>query len=479
MNAILKKADNYNLNSSFCLIANNVDMLSSFISDDEFKYVKTQFEEKSKTTFIFDKFDYQIYIVLFKTDFSDYKAREYYRKQANQIYGLCKTFELKELQLINLDLNKLEIFDFVEAFLLGNYEFDKYKTKKSKLIQDLKLFSDKTAEEEIQKLNFISEAVFQVRDWVNEPGSALTPAKFADELINIFSEQTDVKLSVLCPLQIKSLNMAGIVNVNKGSINEARFMILDYVPEGIDLEEEAIVLVGKGIFFDTGGINLKPSPGLFEMKSDMAGAAVVASTLNLISKLKIKTRVIGLIPAAENRPGENAYLPGDILKMMNGKTVEIKNTDAEGRLILADALCYAANLKSKLHLTVATLTGSAHSTFGNYATAAMQNKAEEQLETLKISSFEVYERIAELPMWEEYEKMIDSQVADIQNVGGKFGGAITAAKFLQQFTDKPFIHLDIAGTAFTDKAESYIPSGGTGVGVRLLVDYIEKMAAKK
>ena len=194
---------------------------------------------------------------------------------------------------------------------------------------------------------------------------------------------------------------------------------------------------------------------------------------SLLSALNIKSRVIGLIPAAENRPGENAYLPGDILEMMNGVSVEIKNTDAEGRLILADALCYSKKYESDLIITIATLTGSASSTFGNLATAAMQNNAEQELEKLKHSSFNVYERIAELPMWEEYEKMIESKIADIQNVGGKYAGAITAAKFLQKFTDKPFIHLDIAGTAYFDNAESYIPAGGTGVGLRLLLDFIE------
>lgn len=474
MYSILIKTEKIVTEKNTVIVANKLEEIKNYISNDEYMFVNSQFSnENSKTCFAFNKFNYFVFVVLFKTSNTSFKKREYYRKQGSTLYSLLKENEIRDFQIQNTDLSKQEIFDFSEGLLLSNYSFDKYKTKKSSLISDINLISTETSKDECDRLNLIADSVFRVRDWVNEPGSYLTPKKFTEEVLKLFSNSLNVKTTVYNSLQIKSLKMSGLVNVNKGSQNEPRFIVLDYEPKGIDKNKPAIIIIGKGIFFDTGGVNLKPSQGLQDMKCDMAGAATVASTIYLLSALNIKSRVIGLIPAAENRPGENAYLPGDILEMMNGVSVEIKNTDAEGRLILADALCYSKKYESDLIITIATLTGSASSTFGNLATAAMQNNAEQELEKLKHSSFNVYERIAELPMWEEYEKMIESKIADIQNVGGKYAGAITAAKFLQKFTDKPFIHLDIAGTAYFDNAESYIPAGGTGVGLRLLLDFIE------
>jgi leucyl aminopeptidase len=268
--------------------------------------------------------------------------------------------------------------------------------------------------------------------------------------------------------------MSGMEAVSKGGPNPPAFIVLEYLPKKLKAQNP-YVIIGKGVFFDTGGINLKPGAALADMKCDMSGAAAVASTMYLIALTKPDVPVIGIIPATENRPGNLAYLPGDVLKMMNGTSVEIKNTDAEGRLILADALCYAKKYNPALAITIATLTGSAHATFGPHGIAGMHDNAAYYFSLLQAAGHEVYERIAELPMWQEYDEMIESTVADIQNVGGKYAGAITAAKFLHKFTSFPFIHLDIAGPAFLEKSLHYVPAGGSGVGVRLFFEFFQQL----
>ena len=210
-----------------------------------------------------------------------------------------------------------------------------------------------------------------------------------------------------------------------------------------------------------------------DMKQDMGGAATVAGAVNAIAKAKLPFHVIALIPATDNRPDGNAYVTGDVITMYDGTTVEVLNTDAEGRMILADALAYAKKYKPALVIDFATLTGSAQRAIGKYATVAMQSKAKMELSKLQISGENVYERIVEFPLWEEYGEEIKSGIADIKNLGGVAGGAITAGKFLEHFTDYPYIHMDIAGTAFMEKRYSYRGIYGTGVGVRLLFDFVK------
>jgi leucyl aminopeptidase len=226
-------------------------------------------------------------------------------------------------------------------------------------------------------------------------------------------------------------------------------------------------------------MNLKPGDSMSTMKEDMSGAAAVASAIYAIATAELPVHVIGLMPATDNRPGPKAIVPGDIIKMQSGLTVEVLNTDAEGRLILADALSYAKKYTPSLVIDLATLTGSAIRAVGRIGIVAMQIKASKDLEQLKESGMETYERIVEFPTWDEYGEGIKSEVADIKNVGPAEAGAITAGKFLEKFTDYPYIHLDIAGPAFLDKRDSYRGQGGTGVGVRLLFDFIKKQAKQK
>jgi leucyl aminopeptidase len=272
--------------------------------------------------------------------------------------------------------------------------------------------------------------------------------------------------------------MGGLLAVNKGSEVPPTFTIVEWKPKR-PVNKKPFVFVGKGIVFDSGGINLKPGDSMSTMKGDMSGAAAVSSAIYAISTAGLPVHVIGLMPATDNRPGPKAIVPGDIIHMQNGMNVEILNTDAEGRLILADALNHAMKYHPSLVIDLATLTGSAIRAVGRYGIVAMQMKATKELELLKESGLETYERLIEFPSWEEYDDGLKSDLADMKNIGPAEAGAITAGKFLEKFTGYPYIHLDIAGPAFLEKRDSYHGQGGTGVGVRLLFNFIRKVAFGK
>jgi leucyl aminopeptidase len=265
--------------------------------------------------------------------------------------------------------------------------------------------------------------------------------------------------------------MGGLLAVNKGSIDPPTFTIIEWKPDN-KVNKKPYVFVGKGVVFDTGGMNIKTADYMNNMKCDMSGAAAVASAVYTIASAKLPVHVIGLIPATDNRLNGNAYVNGDIITMYDDTKVEIINTDAEGRMILADALSYAKQLNPQIVIDAATLTGSAARAIGKYGIVGMQSKAENEFKKLRACGDKTSERIVEFPFWREYEELIKSDIADIKNLGGVEGGAITAGKFLEHFTDYPFIHMDIAGPAFIEKPYKYWPAGGTGIGVRLLFDYI-------
>ena len=267
--------------------------------------------------------------------------------------------------------------------------------------------------------------------------------------------------------------MGGLLAVNKGSIDPPTFTVLEWKPENA-VNSRPIVLAGKGIVYDTGGLSLKPtSKSMDYMKSDMAGAAAVAATLYAASLNHLPVHLIGLIPATDNRPDGNAFVPGDIITMFDGTTVEVMNTDAEGRLLLGDALSYAKKYDPLLVIDLATLTGAASIIAGNQGIIAMGNTPE-NMEKLKSAGNTVYERIVELPLWEEFGESLKSDIADMSNLGGREGQTIVAGKFLEHFTDYPWIHLDIAGTAWLFEKESWKPRGGTGSGIRLLYNFLKK-----
>lgn len=236
------------------------------------------------------------------------------------------------------------------------------------------------------------------------------------------------------------------------------------------------MLVGKGVVYDTGGLSIKPTPNSMDyMKSDMAGSAAVACTVYALAKNKVPVHVIALVPATDNRLGEDAYVPGDVITMMSGLTVEVLNTDAEGRLILADALHYAKRFKPELVMDFATLTGAAAAAVGPFGTVFMGSASDEVKAQVSDSGEYVYERLAEFPFWDEYDELIKSDIADMKNIGGAIGGAITAGKFLQHYVDYPWLHFDIAGPSYLHASSSYRGKGGSGVGVRMLVHYFSNL----
>ncbi|HCC71367.1 MAG TPA: peptidase M17 [Bacteroidales bacterium] len=418
---------------------------------------------------------YKLTIIIPEKEFAE-TGRKYeeLRRRAAKVKDILKEHKKEEI-MISAEHDIQSLLAFTEGLILSSYIFNKYKKENGNnkyYPADIYLTGD-TDPGEVEWLNAVNKAVYFARDMVNEPNNFLNAVDFAG-IIKEYTGNAGVQTEVYEKKRIECLKMGGILSVNRGSLDPPTFSILEWKP-GKPVNSKPVVLVGKGVMFDTGGINLKPTNYIEEMKSDMAGGAVVAAVLAAIAEAGIDIHVIGLIPATDNRPGGDAIVPGDIITMYNGTKVEIINTDAEGRLILADALGFAINYDPSLVISVATLTGSAENAFGNQAIAAMGNAERDFFDLLVESGKNVYERLAEMPFYEEYGEMIKSEIADLKNLGEKKAGAITAGKFLEHFTAYPYIHLDIAGCALSQKTEYYRPRGGTGTGVRLLADFIRRI----
>ena len=404
------------------------------------------------------------------------KRLEKTRMTANKIYGKLRDEKLKTVTLVaSTDLDTT--LAFIEGLLLSTYQFDKYKSKKEEYaLTDINLIAD-IPEQRLTHLRAAVEGVFVARNLVNEPVNALNAVQLSQE-VSAWGNACGFKVDVLHREAIEQQKMGGLLAVNQGSTTPPTFSILEWKPK--NATGKPIVLVGKGVMFDTGGINLKVHPGgLDDMKSDMAGAAAVIGTFVAAAKANLPIHLIGLIPATDNRPGNNAIVPGDVITMYDGTTVEILNTDAEGRLILADAIAFANQFDPQLIVELSTLTGSTVMALGSQGMAAMGTANNLTFAQLEQAGNKVHERMARFPFWEEYEELIKSDVADLKNIGGREAGAITAGKFLSHFTTYPFIHLDIAGVAFSRKENGYRGLGATGTGVRLLLEFIGGMAGNE
>jgi leucyl aminopeptidase len=363
-----------------------------------------------------------------------------------------------------------------EGLWLSNYKFDRYLKDREKTALTLKnLHYAGAGEENWQNVKTVAQAVFKARDLVNEPVITLNATALAETFVNMGNE-AGFAVEVLDEAKIESQKMGGLLAVNKGSLDAPTFSIMEYKAAGA-VNAKPIVLVGKGVVFDTGGLSLKPTPASMDyMKCDMAGSAVVAGVMDAVARLKLPLWVIGLVPATDNRPGENAICPGDIITTYNGTTVEVLNTDAEGRLILCDALAFAQKYDPELVLDFATLTGAAARALGSYGSAMMGTAADDVKKAMQESGDEVYERLAEFPLWDEYSEEMKGDISDLKNLGKAEGGAQTAAAFLKHFTQYPWLHFDIAGTAYNHSADAYRTKGGTGIGVRLITRYLIKRA---
>lgn len=382
-----------------------------------------------------------------------------------------------ELYIYNQTKNSNFSLAAAEGMSLANYQFLKHKPSAKKLknlLQTIIISNSKLKQVQVDELNTICIATKYARDLVNEPVNKLNATQLSDAFKKM-GKEAGFKVEVLNKKRITDLKMGGLLAVNAGSVDEPTFSILEYKPKYAK-NKKPFVLVGKGVVYDTGGLSLKPTPASMDiMKCDMAGGAAVGCAIYAIAKAKLNVHVIALVPATDNRPGFNAFAPGDIITMMNGSTVEMLNSDAEGRMILADALHYAKKFKPELVIDIATLTGAAMSAIGNFGMVGMGNVNTHFKNKLHNSGINVHERIAEFPFWDDYNELMKSDIADQKNIGGALGGAITAGKFLEKFTDYPYYHLDIAGPAFLSTKDSYRSKGGTGYGVRFFFDFFKNL----
>lgn len=376
-----------------------------------------------------------------------------------------------------------ELAALVEGFVLGGYRFVAYKTEVEHVVASLALVGQGAPRHEAAARAALvrAESACVARDLVNRSPHEKTAPLMA-ELVRAIAESVGLACEVWDRERIEEERMGGLLAVSRGSVAPPRFVVLAHRPAAA-AAEPPVVLVGKTIVFDTGGLSLKPTEGSMDrMKADMAGGAAVLGAMRALALLEAPLHAVALLPMTDNRPGGDAYVPGDVVTMRSGHTVEVLNTDAEGRMLLADALDYAKELHPALVIDVATLTGAAVIALGHRVAAAMTHDdaaAAERLRPFIEAGSRTGEYVHPLPTHAHYAEALKSDVADLKNVGGREGGAITAAKFLERFTRSsdgspayPWVHLDIAGTAFTDKPQPYRPVGGTGFGVRLLVDVL-------
>lgn len=449
--------------------------LSDLISDSKQRaYIEERFAGDTKSVHI-NMLDYQLIVRKLKTEDSPLNKRlEEARTAAHALHKSLNDLDIRNLVIVNGGVTPEESIAFAEGMALSNYQFLKYKTGdklKPNSIKELGLYDSALSDDDVLKLENLTKAVYLSRDLVNEPLSFLTAVQLSSE-IEKMGQEAGFSVEVFNKKKIESLKMGGLLAVNKGSIDPPTFTVMTHKPEKA-INKHPIVLVGKGVVYDTGGLSLKPTHDSMDyMKCDMGGAAAVAGAIYAAAKNGLDLWIVGLIPATDNRPDGNAYVPGDVVTMYDGTTVEVLNTDAEGRMILADALSYAKQYDPEVVIDLATLTGSAHAAIDKYGIVGMGNASREIMSMLIESGDYTAERIAEFPFWDDYNEQIKSEIADLKNIGGRYAGAITAGKFLEHFTDYPYIHLDIAGPSYNKIAYNYRGKGGSGVGVRILFHYL-------
>ena len=461
-------------NSIVLLATADTDFGNYGLSGEEITYTKTQIHARLPYIF-FDKPERRIIVQPVDVSKTSTSEQEKMRKKAARLHAVITQQKIRKLTIVNTIDDAAPLYAFVEGMVLSNYQFLKYLNKKDEKqhsLSDITVVGDTINPTEISHLNFVLEGVYKARDMDNEPANIMTPVHLAAE-IRAMGKETGFDVQTFDKATIEKMKMGGVLAVNRGSTEEPTFSVLEWKPATAK-NKNPIVLVGKAITFDTGGHNLKTGEYIYDMKDDMAGGAAVAAAIYAVAKSELPVHVIGLVPSTDNRLSANACSPGDIIIMYDGTTVEVVNTDAEGRIILADALAYAKKYKPELVVDMATLTGSAQRALGKHGIALMSNASLETVERLKKCGESVHERIVEFPLWEEYFEDLRSDIADLKNVGGDYAGAITAGKFLEYFTAYPFIHLDIAGVAFTKEADGYRGVGGTGAGVRLLFEFLKK-----
>ena len=411
------------------------------------------------------------------------KLRTAYASVMKHLRNLSIKEAATSLDLNMIPAQKGQIAQAVaEGSLLGIYQYTPYKTVGREDLKEMEQLNIIAGEKDffliegaIKNAQIIAQAVYFTRDLVSAPANEMTPSIMAQKARDI-ARRKNVSCQVLDKAKLKVMKMNALLAVAAGSDEEPKLIILEY--KGDKKGVAPIVLVGKGLTFDSGGISIKPADKMDEMKSDMSGGAAVMGTIMAAADLHLPLNIVGLIPATENLPSGSAYKPGDIIKSYSGKTIEVLNTDAEGRLILADALSYTAKYKPSAVIDVATLTGACVVALGDDV-IGMLGTDEQLKKEINSASQTTGELVWELPLWEHYHELIKSDIADYKNTGGRVAGTITAAAFLSKFAgDAPWVHLDIAGPAWAGKDKNYIPKGASGVAVRLLVEFLRNRVQK-
>ncbi|HIE65748.1 MAG: leucyl aminopeptidase [Nitrospira sp.] len=425
---------------------------------------------------------------------------DHIRKGMGRAATLVREIELGEISIpvYAKQVRRVSIRDLsqaiIEGVLLGLYQFQRYKTERpntTEIKNCTLLSSDRKSILDIRiganRGNRIAEAVRYVRDLCNTPSNMATPSHLAEEAVHIGAEH-GMHVEVYDRSEIEKIGMGALLAVAQGTAEPPKFIVLEYEGARTDSsikqstrkkKKKPIVLVGKSVTFDSGGVSLKPSDKMELMKYDMSGGATVLGVMRVVAELNLPIHIVALLPATDNMPSGTAVHPGDVVTTLSGKTVEVINTDAEGRLCLADALTYAARYKPAAIIDLATLTGACVVALGQHAIGLMGND-QKLISQIENAGRETGERAWQLPLWESYFNQIKSDVADLKNVGGRGGGAITAGLFLKQFVGKtPWVHLDIAGTAWNhDGGHPYIPKGATGIPLRLLIQFLSNLTMK-
>jgi leucyl aminopeptidase len=456
----------------------NISNLKKYISDSEFFYINDLLKtfDLKKNLLIFElNSKKKIVLISVKSNLetSDIEnlGAEFYERINH---------ENKNEYFVNSDSIKSKNENFIGYFLHGlklkSYEFNLYKSKKEQKLISINVIGNKNKITVKNELRFkaIEEGTFFARDLVSEPPNVLNPKEYTSRLLKL--RKLGIKVTVYNEAQMKKLGMHSLLGVGRGSVNESFLVSLEWNGNKKD-KKAPLSFVGKGVCFDTGGISLKPAKFMEEMKYDMAGSAVVVGLIQTLATRKAKVNAVGVVGLVENMPGGNAQRPGDIVKAYNGKTIEVLNTDAEGRLVLADALSFTeAKFKPRFMIDLATLTGAIIMALGEEYAGLFSNNDDLSNKIFTVGE-KVKEKVWRLPLHNNYDKLINSTIADMQNINYSGGaGSITAAQFLQRFvTNKtPWAHLDIAGMAFSKKAANLNPGGATGFGVRLLNQLIEE-----
>ncbi len=458
------------------IIRDEKQIPSEHFSDDEKKYIETQLKDKKNLVTV-NQYKSIAFVYKLEDKKQNHLLLEACRKNGDAVASVLNKQKKTSVTIADESNAKEVALAFAEGMMLGNYQFIKYRKdqkKEKNSLQEISVKSRYADDSSLKNLSAICDAVYHARDLVNEPQNEQTATQLATSFVKM-GREAGFKTEVFNKARIKSLKMGGLLAVNLGSVEPPTFTVMEWKPRN-PKNKKPFVLVGKGVVYDTGGLSLKPTPNSMDyMKCDMGGAAAVGCAMYAIAKAKLPVHVIALVPSTDNRPSGNAYAPGDVITMMSGQTVEVLNTDAEGRMILADALHYAKRYKPELVMDFATLTGAASAAVGSFGMVCMGTVDDQTKTKMKEAGNIVYERLAEFPFWDEYDELIKSDIAEMKNIGGPTAGAITAGKFLQRYIDYPWMHFDIAGPAFIHTASSYRGKGGTGYGVRFLFNFFQNI----